>query len=112
MTAGVTKQFTIQQRNSDNTDWDTLHPETEISQVLGLTSQLATKPTMTTENVDYYIDSANGNDSNDGLSTASPLKTITAALNKIPYIINHVVTIHLMAQIYAEDVTVGYKIRR
>ncbi|MCQ2010535.1 hypothetical protein NOM01_10960 [Sporolactobacillus sp. STSJ-5] len=40
MTAGVTKKFTIQQRNSENTDWDTLHPESEISQIVGLQDAL------------------------------------------------------------------------
>lgn len=50
----------------------------------------------TTANVTLYCDFANGNDSFNGLAPASPLKTIGAALAKIPQIVNHTVIINVV----------------
>lgn len=50
----------------------------------------------TTANITLYCDFANGNDSYNGLAPASPLKSIGAALAKIPLIINHDVIINVV----------------
>ncbi|MNC24910.1 hypothetical protein D3C75_729800 [compost metagenome] len=50
----------------------------------------------TTADVTYYVNNSTGNDSNDGLSTSTPLKTRAAAIAKIPQTVNHNVTIIMM----------------
>jgi len=56
----------------------------------------------TTAEINLYVDDVTGNDANVGTS-ASPLKTITAARNKLPYFINHVCRIFV-----ADHSGVGY----
>lgn len=62
----------------------------------------------TTAGLIYYI-SPTGNDSNDGLTSAAPLKTIMSAVSKIPQLVNHAVTINIAAGTYPENVTLWGK---
>jgi len=63
-----------------------------------------TMPHGTVSNITYYVDAVNGNDANDGLTSGNALKTIMAAIKKLPSIIRHTVTISLAAGTYAEHV--------
>ena len=56
-----------------------------------------------TSSITYYVNAATGNDDNDG-SSESPLKTITAAINKLPARINVTANITIYAGIYDENV--------
>lgn len=64
-------------------------------------------PHSTKSNLTYYINVASGNDANDGLSSGTALKTITAAINKLPPRINHIVTINVATGTYNETVTIA-----
>lgn len=64
-------------------------------------SQLAQKPSMTTGNLTLYV-STTGNDNNDGLTAGTALRTVQAAINKIPQILRHPVVINIAAGTYAE----------
>lgn len=59
---------------------------------------------VTSSNINLYV-SPSGNDSNDG-SSGAPLKTIQAAINRIPQVVNHTVTINVAPGTYAEDVKI------
>lgn len=59
----------------------------------------------TVNDITLYI-STTGNDSNDGLTVGNPLKTIQAAINKLPKIINHSVVIQPAPGTYNETVTI------
>lgn len=61
-------------------------------------------PLKTTADLTYYVDTTNGNDSNDGLTAGTALKTIMAAINKIPQVVNHTVTINVAIGTYNETV--------
>lgn len=62
-------------------------------------------PLKTTSNITLYVDATTGNDANPGTSV-QPLKTIQAAINKIPQIVNHAVVINVMAGTYNEDISI------
>lgn len=66
------------------------------------------KPDQTMADITYYVDVANGSDSNDGLAagTGHAFKTIQAAINKLPQVINNTITINLAAGTYPEDVNI------
>lgn len=55
-----------------------------------------------------YVDAALGDDANTGLAAGAgyALKTIQAAINKIPQIVNHMVTINVAAGTYAETISI------
>lgn len=53
----------------------------------------------TTADIDIYVDSINGDDSNDG-TQANPIKTLDEADARIPHVVNHAINIHLRAQNY------------
>lgn len=59
-----------------------------------------------TNSITYYVNAATGNDDNDGSSSGSPLKTITAAINKLPPRINVTANITISAGTYDENVYV------
>lgn len=59
----------------------------------------------TTANITYYI-STTGNDSNDGLTSGTALKTIQAAINKLPQIVNHSIIINISQGTYSEAVEI------
>jgi len=73
-----------------------------ITHLLDLTAH-ATK-----SNITYYVDDILGSDTNTGLAAGAgtALKTIQAAINKLPQIVNTVVTVNVAAGTYAETVTV------
>lgn len=64
------------------------------------------KPSFTTADITYYV-STTGSDSNDGLSAGNPLRNIQTAINKIPQIVNHIVTIIVAVGTYSEDVVLS-----
>ncbi|GAW28164.1 hypothetical protein ULO1_07340, partial [Carboxydocella sp. ULO1] len=59
----------------------------------------------TTADMTLYVDAVNGNDNNPGTQT-QPLQTIQAAVNKIPAIVKHTVTINIAAGTYSENVII------
>lgn len=59
-----------------------------------------------TSNVTYYVDAASGNDANIGLSAENALKTIMAAVNKIPKVLcGYTATINVASGTYVETVS-------
>lgn len=64
-------------------------------------------PLKTTANVTYYVNPTTGNDYNNGMSSTSPLKTIQAAINRLPQVINHMVTINIAPGTYNENIIVN-----
>lgn len=58
-----------------------------------LTGFINTNFAPTTADISYFVNPVTGNDSNTGFSSGAALKTIQAAINKLPLIINHTVTI-------------------
>jgi|GEM_PF-5277622 hypothetical protein len=62
-------------------------------------------PQKTTADITLYVDTANGNDANDGLAAGvgHALKTITAAIAKIPQVVNHAVTVNVAAGDYSSE---------
>lgn len=63
-----------------------------------------------TNNVDYYVDGATGNDNNDGLSPGNPFATIEKAINMIPWMVQHTITIYVADGTYQEDVSINNKL--
>jgi hypothetical protein len=57
----------------------------------------------TTSSLTYYV-ATTGSDTNDGLTVGTPLLTIQAAINKIPKIVQHNVTINIAAGTYSGQV--------
>lgn len=55
----------------------------------------------------YYVNAATGNDSNDGLTSGTAFKTIQAAINKLPQIVNHVITVTVAAGTYNETLNIS-----
>lgn len=51
----------------------------------------------TTEEIDLYVRATAGDDTNNGRSVLAPLRTLQAAYDKVPFIVNHTVRIHLGA---------------
>lgn len=59
---------------------------------------------MLTSNVTYYVDASAGNDVNDGRSAKAPLKTIMAAVNRIPKMLSgYTATINVASGSYMES---------
>ncbi|MFH5187683.1 hypothetical protein ACHHV8_36695 [Paenibacillus sp. TAB 01] len=57
-------------------------------------------------NITLYV-ATTGNDSNDGLTSGTALRTIQAAINRIPQIVNHQVTINVSAGTYSEGIGIN-----
>lgn len=57
----------------------------------------------TVQDVTYYVDAVNGDDSNSGASTSSAFKTLNKLISVLPRIINHVVTVNLAEGSYFSD---------
>jgi len=74
---------------------------------LVLAADFNSKANATTADLTYYVNASTGSDSNSGLSAGTALLTIMAAINKIPSVVNHVVTINVAAGTYAETVVVN-----
>lgn len=64
-------------------------------------------PLSTTADMTLYVNTATGNDNNDGLTSGTALKTITAAIGKIPQIVNHTVTINVADGTYNENIVLN-----
>ncbi|MCP1306476.1 hypothetical protein [Paenibacillus tyrfis] len=60
----------------------------------------------TSGNITLYV-SPSGNDGNDGLTAGTALRSIQTAINRIPQIVNHTVTIVVAAGTYSEDVVLS-----
>ncbi|WP_052410365.1 DUF1565 domain-containing protein [Paenibacillus durus] len=65
----------------------------------------ATAVTTTSSTLTYYV-STSGSDSNSGLTSSAPFKTIQKAINSLPLVINNDVTISIAAGTYNEDVSI------
>ncbi|MGO4678210.1 DUF1565 domain-containing protein, partial [Bosea sp. 2YAB26] len=66
-------------------------------------------PAQTLSDITYYVNAASGNDSNNGLTSSAPFKTISKAISMIPQIVNHNVIINVAAGTYNEEVSLsGY----
>jgi hypothetical protein len=52
-------------------------------------------PNSTQKDTTYYVDAINGNDSNDGSSSNTAFKTVQHAIDLIPQVVNHNVTINM-----------------
>ncbi|MCY9760432.1 hypothetical protein M5X06_12965 [Paenibacillus alvei] len=59
----------------------------------------------------YFVDAANGDDTNDGLSKMSAFKTITKAVNMIEGVTLTRVSITLLPGVYDEDVKIENRLR-
>jgi len=75
-------------------------PQTSVE---GLFDELQSKASASYTNLDVYVDQTNGLDSNMG-SLDSPKKTIQAAVDSLPVLINHPIKIKLLKGIYTETV--------
>lgn len=71
-----------------------------------LARQIYNVPQKTTADMTLYVDGTNGSDGNNG-SAEKPFKTIQRAVNSVPQVVNHWVTINIASGNYAEDVTVN-----
>lgn len=69
-------------------------------------SSLLDSSSATSEDIRLWVDAATGDDANPG-SQDRPLKTISAALEKVPYVIQHAVTIYVGPGVYSENVSVS-----
>jgi hypothetical protein len=67
-------------------------------------------PDTTTANLTYYVNTSTGSDVNDGLTSGTAFKTIQKAINILPQIINHTVTINLASGTYTETPIISGKI--
>jgi hypothetical protein len=79
--------------------------EARVSASELLARQIYNVPQKTSASMTLYVDGTNGADNNDG-SLGKPFKTIQQAINSLPQMINHAVTINVAAGTYAEDVVV------
>lgn len=59
-----------------------------------LVQLLNSRATVTTGELHVYADGTSGDDANDGLSAATPKKTLQAAFDLVPNFINHWTTLH------------------
>lgn len=57
----------------------------------------------TTQNMTYYVNVATGSDANDGLTGGTAFKTIQKAIDQIPIIAAHDITINVAPGTYGED---------
>lgn len=65
-------------------------------------------PAQTVSNVTLYV-APTGNNSNDGLTPGTALKTIQVAINTVPQVVNHSVVINIAAGTYSEGIQLtGY----
>lgn len=80
--------------------------ETRLSANEILAKQVYNVPQKTKANINLYVDSASGMDSNEG-SAEKPFKTIQRAVNSVPQVVNHGVLITVASGTYAETITVS-----
>ena len=62
-------------------------------------------PLKTTGDITYYV-ATTGLDTNDGLTSGTAFKTIGKAINMMPQVVNHVITINIASGTYLEDIVV------
>lgn len=87
------------------TDWtmnDTVMPE-DMNE---LGSEVNAKVNHSLADATYYVNAATGSDTNDGLSAEKALKTIGAAIAKVPQVLNHGYKINVAAGTYMEDIQI------
>ena len=98
----LTKLFNLSVNGIDLTNYYT---KTDVDNAIDeASSQLADYATIA--NVSYYVNGTTGNNGNDGLTTATPFKTIQYAIDKLPRIINHRVNIYVSTGNYLETVEI------
>ncbi|NQX66815.1 hypothetical protein HQN90_11840 [Paenibacillus alba] len=79
--------------------------EARISANEILARQIYNVPQKTSAAMSLYVDAVNGADNNDG-SAGKPFKSIQRAVNSIPQIVNHTVSVICAAGTYNEDVII------
>lgn len=57
--------------------------------------------------ITYYVDVVNGNDTNNGFGSGVAFKTIQQAIDILPQIINHTVTINVASGTYDESININ-----
>lgn len=74
----------------------------------------ASAPSVTASDgpVDLYVDAATGDDTNDGLSAASPKKTIQAAIDSVPHVLGGTATINISNGTYRESLLMDRRFMR
>ncbi|NQX60446.1 hypothetical protein [Paenibacillus qinlingensis] len=80
--------------------------DARISAAEILARQIYNVPQKTSAAMTLYVDGTNGSDNNDG-SAGRPFKTIQRAIDSIPQIVNHLVTINVASATYAEDIRIN-----
>jgi len=79
----------------------------ENTKNIKLKADLATTPQKTTQDMTYYVNATNGIDTNNGLTAGTAFKTIQNAINVLPQVINHSITINVASGSYNEDVKIA-----
>jgi len=100
----------IKKRNASNTGWDSILPITTAENVLINEQGDTVIPLATTANATYYVNASTGSDENDGSASDKAFKTINKALNQIPQIVNHIITINIANGTYAEAIVLQGKL--
>lgn len=65
-------------------------------------TSLSQRVMQTTADITYYVDTSNGNDSNNGLASGTAFKTISKAISLIPQTVNHNITLNVASGTYSE----------
>ena len=91
---------------NEHTQFDNTEAHT-IDNIIGLRDAISNSAmSQTTATLTYYVDSVNGNDDNDGLTSVTAFKTIQKSINELPKIINHRVSIQIAQGTYNESITI------
>lgn len=77
-----------------------------VDAVLSDRSQLAETLTKTLSDITYYVNASTGLDINDGITNGTAFKTIQYAINSLPQVINHLVTINVASGTYNESINI------
>ena len=72
-----------------------------------IAAQLSERVNKSTVALTYYVNSTSGSDTNDGLTSGTAFKTIQHAIDSLPQVINHTVTINISSGTYNETVNIN-----
>lgn len=93
----------------DSLTANSVHTEDLVHDPITKEENILKRQFVTTENLDYHVDPASGDDTNPGTS-AEPLATIQEAFDRLPFIIQHDVNIELAAGTYTSEPQTGFHI--
>lgn len=85
---------------------DQTYVDSQLSNKANASHLAETMPHSTTENLTYYV-KVSGNNNNNGLTSATPFKTIAKAISMLPQNINHTVQIIAEAGTYNEALQIS-----